>query len=186
VKKTSFAGLPIGFAAGMTTNGVKAKTANAGLSAILLISDDAEFGRKLELAVERIKRPVVRVTEPAKATRTIRTIRPGAVLLDLDLPDQAAWRSADLLLQDEICVPIILLTGRTEQFDVRTAIRAGALVEKAVGPDRLLESLDRAVSTQGSARNERNAVQRNLIQWLRPWGWSVPFTPARSLSAFHD
>ena len=64
------------------------------------------------------------------------------VLLDLDLPSQAAWEAADWLLQEQNCPPLILLTARSGQFDLSTAIRAGSLVDKTIGPSQLLEVVD--------------------------------------------
>lgn len=186
MKKTSVAGYPLGAAARMAGSALGTTAANAEARAILLVSNDAELGRKLELAAEKLKRPVMRVTEVSKAIRTVHASRPGAVLLDLDLPDPAAWRLADVLLRDQMSLPIVLLTGRTEHFDVRTAIRAGALFEKAVGPDRLGQLVDWAVSAGSSAGHHWKTTQRLLIQWLSPCGWSAPFTPTRRLSLSHD
>ena len=100
------------------------------------------------------------------------------VLLDLDLPSQAAWEAADWLLQEQNCPPLILLTARSGQFDPSTAIRAGSLVDKTIGPSRLLEVVDETLGVPCSAQAERNAIQRVVIQWLKPCGWSIPVTPA--------
>ena len=99
------------------------------------------------------------------------------MLLDLDLPSQGAWEIADSLLQEAGCPPLILLTGRRDQFDVSTAIRAGSLVDKSAGLAKLLEVVDQALALPDSNQGERNAIQRIMIQWLRPCAWSVPVTP---------
>jgi DNA-binding response OmpR family regulator len=154
------------------------RSPNAGTSGILLISDDASLGENLRCAAARTGRAVVRVDEVTDALRKMRAGQPAAVLLDLDLPAQAAWDAADSLLQEETCPPLILLTARSDQFDLSTAIRAGSLVDKAAGPGRLLEAVDRTLAGPCSAQAERNAIQRVMIQWLKPCGWSVPVTPA--------
>jgi DNA-binding response OmpR family regulator len=102
----------------------------------------------------------------------------AAVLLDLDLPSQAAWEAADGLLQEKTCPPLILLTARSDQFDVSTAIRAGSLVDKTIDPRRLLEAVDATLAAPSSARAEQNAIQRVMIRWLRPCSWTAPVTPA--------
>ena len=153
---------------------------------ILLISDDASLGENLRFAAVRTARAVVQVDGVADALRKLRAGHPAAVLLDLDLPSQAAWEAADCLLEEESCPPLILLTARSDQFDLRTAIRAGSLVDKSAGPSRLLEVVDQTLAGPCSAQAERNAIQRVMIRWLRPCGWSVPVTPAHRFTGINE
>ena len=131
-------------------------------------------------------RTVVQVDETTDALERVRSGQPAVVLLDLDLPSQAAWEAADCLLQEQSCPPLILLTARSDQFDLNTAIRAGSLVDKTTGPSRLMEAVDKSVAVPCSAQAERNAIQRVVIQWLKPCGWSVPVTPAYRFWAIHE
>jgi DNA-binding response OmpR family regulator len=145
---------------------------------ILLVSNDAALGENLRRAAEQTGRSVVRAAGLEETLRTARMMQPVAVVLDLDLPSQGAWEVADSLLQRADCPPLILLTGRREQFDVSTAIRAGSLVDKSASLAKLLEAVDEALALPDANRGERNAIQRIMIQWLRPCAWSVPVTPA--------
>ena len=145
---------------------------------ILLISDDAVEAENLRRAAEQTGRSVVRAADLGEALRTARMIQPVAVVLDLDLPSQGAWEIADGLLEEAGCPPLILLTGRRDQFDVSTAIRAGSLVDKSASLAKVLEAVDQALALPDANRGERNAIQRIMIQWLRPCAWSVPVTPA--------
>jgi CheY-like chemotaxis protein len=120
----------------------------------------------------------VQVNGVADALQNMCAGQPVAVLLDLDLPSQAAWEAADCLLQEQSCPPLILLTARSDQFDMSTAIRAGSLVDKSADPGRLLEAVDQTLAGPCSAQAERNAIQRVMIRWLRPCGWSVPVATA--------
>ena len=90
---------------------------NAEKRGILLISDDASLGESLRCAAARTGRAVVQVDGVADALQKMRAGQPAAVLLDLDLPSQAAWEAADCLLQEQSCPPLILLTARSDQFD---------------------------------------------------------------------
>jgi DNA-binding response OmpR family regulator len=155
------------------------RSPNGQKKGILLVSDDASLGESLRCAALRTGRAVVQVGGVTDALRKMRADQPAAVLLDLDLPAQAAWEAADWLLQEETCPPLILLTAHSDQFDMSTAIRAGSLVDKSAGPSRLLEAVDQTLAGPCSAQAERNAIQRVMIRWLRPCSWSVPVTPAR-------
>ncbi len=145
---------------------------------ILLISDDAVVAENFRDAAEQTGRSVVRAAGLGEALRTAHMVQPMAVVLDLDLPSQGAWEIADGLLQEAGCPPLILLTGRRDQFDVSTAIRAGSLVDKSASLAKLLEAVDEALALPDANRGERNAIQRVMIRWLRPCAWSVPVTPA--------
>jgi DNA-binding response OmpR family regulator len=146
--------------------------------AILLVSNDTVLGENLRRAAELADRSVVRAAGLGETLRTVHKIQPVAVVLDLDLPSHGAWEIADGLLQEAGCPPLILLTGRRDQFDVSMAIRAGSLVDKSAGFAKLLEAVDEALALPDANREERNAIQRIMIQWLRPCAWSVPVTPS--------
>lgn len=145
---------------------------------ILLISDDARLHQNLRGVANMVGRMVVRVDGVVDISRIVYAIRPAVVLLDLDLPADAAWRKADALLQEQRCPPLILLTARSEQFDVRTAIQAGSLVDKSADPKRLLDKVEQTLAAPNSSSAERNAIQRVVVRWLRPRSWSVPLKPA--------
>ena len=155
------------------------RSPNAEKRGILMVSDDASLGENLRCAAAGTGRAIVQVDGVADALRKVRAGQPAVVLLDLDLPAQAAWEMADCLLQEECCPPLILLTAHTEQFDMSTAIRAGSLVDKTSDPSRLLEAVDQTLAGPCSAQAERNAIQRVMIRWLKPCGWSAPVKPAR-------
>jgi DNA-binding response OmpR family regulator len=154
--------------------------------AILLVSSDTALGENLRCAAELAGRSVVRAAGLGETLRTAHMIQPLAVVLDLDLPSHGAWDIADKLLQEAGCPPLILLTGRGEQFDVSTAIRAGSLVDKSASLAKLLEVVDQALALPDSNRVERNAIQRIMIQWLRPSAWSVPVTPSYRFWGLND
>jgi DNA-binding response OmpR family regulator len=144
---------------------------------ILLISEDAVVAEKLRRAAEQTGRSAVRADGLDETPRTAHMVQPVVVVLDLDLPSRGAWEIADRLLQEAACPPVILLTGQGDQFDVSTAIRAGSLVDKSAGLAKVLEVVDQALALSDSNRGERNAIQRIMIQWLRPCAWSAPVTP---------
>ena len=145
---------------------------------LLLISDDTQLDQNLRPLAHASGRMVVRVNAPAGVVPILLVVRPAIVLLDLDLPSQAGWEAADALLQEESCPPILLLTARSEQFDARTALRAGSLINKTEEPAHLLELVEETLAMPKVTQAECNAIQRVLIRWLKPCNWPVPVTPA--------
>jgi len=144
---------------------------------LLLISDDVTWGNDLRDTAAQMGLLFVHSTAASVVVWQLRALRPGAVLLDLDVPSEAAWKTADRLLELESCPPLILVTARTNQFDPGIAARAGTFVDKSAGPSCLLR-LAAQVSAQSGFEGKQNSIQRILIRWLRPCGWSVPVTPA--------
>jgi DNA-binding response OmpR family regulator len=146
---------------------------------ILVVTKDPRLVPNLRLASERAALAVTQARELEATLRFLHDPVPVAILLDLDLPCAAAWKIADHLLRRETCPPLILLTGRTDQFDTATAIRAGALFDKSLEPSKLLDVIDQVAAQSDSGQADRNSIQRVLIQWLKPCSWSIPVTPAQ-------
>ena len=147
-------------------------------STILLISTDRQLHEHLRNLANNLGHLVVRANGPVGSLAILQVTRPGVVLLDLDLPDHTAWETADALLQCDCCPPVILLTGRTDQFDFQTAIAAGSLVDKSGPPSSLLALVEQTLQRSAVNQAERNAIQRVLIRWLKPCDWLEGTAPA--------
>ncbi len=146
---------------------------------ILLISNDRELHEKLRPLVNEAGLLLVRVDIAVGTVEVLEAVRPNAVLLDLDAPDEAAWKTADILFNEPDCPVVILLTGRSGHFGMQTAIRAGLLASKNDPPARLLEIIEKALDLAEANQAQRNTVQRELIRWLSP-----PARVADSTSAY--
>ena len=81
---------------------------------ILSVTDDMEFDKRLRMAAVTRGQVIIRVDSMDAALRTVRTGCCGVALLDLDLAGQLAWKTADGLLQDSNCPPVVLLIDRAE------------------------------------------------------------------------
>jgi DNA-binding response OmpR family regulator len=141
---------------------------------ILNITNDKRYHENLRSLANTIGLFVVKATRRAGTLAILQATRPVAVLLDLDLPDEAAWQMAEMVLNEPSCPSVILLSGRTAQFDMRTAIRAGSLVSKTESPGRVLGLIQERLRLPEANQAEWNAIQRVLIRWLRPSGWTEP------------
>jgi CheY-like chemotaxis protein len=146
---------------------------------LLLVSHDLVFGQNLRSVAELNGRRIVRVEEAGETFRTLRATRPEAILVDLDLPADAGWSTAERLLEENNCPPVLLFTGRTTRFDLGIAIRAGSIIDKSTDPNRLLEMVERVVSAPRPAQAERSAIQRVVVLRLKPVNW-----PARETQSY--
>jgi CheY-like chemotaxis protein len=145
---------------------------------ILLVGQDPRFEETLRLVARKAGLAVLQAGERNEVLRLAACTQPAAILLDLDLPFQAAWEIADALLKEATCPTLILLTEHTDQFDWDAAFRAEHLVSKFADPGALARTLEQTAVESASCPGERNAIQRVLIRWMRPSAWPVPVTPA--------
>jgi len=146
---------------------------------LLLLSEDEDLCWNLLMAASHAGRKLVRGHPAADGSQMLRIVKPEAVLLDLDLPEETAWMTADALLQEEGCPPVILLTSNARQSDFDTAIQAGFLIQKAMEPAKLFELVEQKLQSTKAVQREQNAMQRIVIRWLKPCGWSVRVTPLK-------
>lgn len=153
---------------------------------ILLLSNDKQLHENLRLLANTIGLFVVKAAHSSGTLAILQATKPAAVLLDLDLPGEAAWQTGDLVLNEPGCPAVILISGRTAQFDMRTAIRAGSLVSKRESPVRLLKIIQERLALPQANQAERNAIQRVLIRWLRPSGWGEGSAPANRFRGIND
>jgi CheY-like chemotaxis protein len=146
---------------------------------LLVLSDDETFWQSLLTAASNAGRKLVREHVAVGTPRILRLVKPAVVLLDLDSPTAAAWDAADSILQYATCLPLLLLTSRSDQVDFKTAIQAGSLIDKSECPTRILELADLTLESPGSDHSEQNAMKQLVIRWLKPCNWSAQVIPLR-------
>jgi hypothetical protein len=110
---------------------------------LLIIEDDATFARILaDLAHQRGIRTLVALRGSA-ALPLAREFNPGAITLDINLPDMAGWTLLDRLKQDPVTrhIPVHAITGDDNR---RLGLALGAMtyLEKSITKDRLNAAFD--------------------------------------------
>ena len=145
---------------------------------LLLVSDDIGLGVSLGNAADLAGVVFEQVKDPLAAIRLTETECPAVVFVDLDMPGLDGWRAAEHFLFEENGPPMVLLTGRTGNFDLGTAIRAGMVVDKSSRPGELLGKLGRLLARNVAEQGDCRTGQRLMIRWLRPYEWKFPGAPA--------
>jgi len=148
--------------------------AGAGRKRLLLVSDDAGLGVRLINAADLAGLAFMQASDPANALFWAGQECPAVVFLDLDLPLSAGWEAAEEFLRDGSRPSPILLTGRTNHFDLNSAVHAGAIVHKSASTAELLDKVSWILAQSDTERVDRKARQRHLLRWLKPCSWPVP------------
>ena len=96
--------------------------------AILVVEDDLITQKLITVNLERAGHQVMRVASVPEAAAAIRGVLPDLVLLDWILPNATGVSFARQLRSDQRTrdIPIIMLTGRSQEADKVTGLEAGA------------------------------------------------------------
>jgi len=110
--------------------------------AILIVEDEPVTQTLIAANLERAGHRVMRAASVPEAVAAIREVLPDLVLLDWILPNATGVSFARQLRTDERTrdIPIIMLTGRSQETDKVTGLEAGAddYVTKPFSPRELL------------------------------------------------
>lgn len=106
----------------------------------------------LDLVAKVLKRQgfdVTAIANGGEAVRLAETERPSIILLDLQMPDVDGFQVLTQLKQLAATahVPVIMMTGRTEEANVRRALDLGAkdYIVKPFGTADLIKRINRAL-----------------------------------------
>jgi len=124
---------------------------NGAVAEVLVVEDDAAVREGLQLALRR-QGHVVRTAESGElGIEVLVHHRPDIVVLDLMLPGMDGFETCRRMRASGP-VPIIMLTARSDDFDVVAGLEAGAddYVAKPVEP-RVLDARIRAVLRRSAA-----------------------------------
>jgi CheY-like chemotaxis protein len=118
---------------------------------ILVVDDSEEVRRLLESFLVQEGFRVETAADGAEAYEKAIELQPSVILLDYAMPGVDGWRAAELLRNDvrTTHVPILAITGHSEQIDRNNAMRAGvdAYFVKPLALDSLLEEIRRVLHT---------------------------------------
>ena len=131
-----------------------------GSLALLLVEDDRQDALLVEelIADTSMQTTVTLAPTLAEAERQIAITRPDCVLLDMNLPDGTGLLVLERITRLDVTLPIVVLTGFTDEHFGVSAVGAGAqdyLVKGRVEPEMLQRALLYAIERK---RAELTAV----------------------------
>jgi CheY-like chemotaxis protein len=114
---------------------------------VLVVEDEPAAARVLEIMLQRAGYAVAVVGSLGEARRALETLRPSAVLLDVELPDGSGLTLAEELAARSAPIPVVVLSGRGPAEDFVEAPVAVWLM-KPFAKEQLLRALKRVLTTQ--------------------------------------
>lgn len=108
---------------------------------ILILDDDAQIRESLRKALRAEGYEVVVAADAREGIETFGTTPVDLLLLDLQLPDQSGWDAFERLTSINPLVPVVIITGRTNQIETAAMAGVGALFEKPLDVPLLLRTI---------------------------------------------
>lgn len=133
---------------------VESMTLPAPMAGIVLVIDDDPASR--ELIVDCLARnayATATATDALEGLRRARELVPAAITLDVVMPGYNGWSVLAALKADpELCaIPVIVIAALGSELNKGFALGAAACLTKPVGPDRLIEAINR-LTGRGESR----------------------------------
>src|ERR1700733_6982371 len=134
---------------------------------VFLIDDDDALREAMRELIEREGRPVAAFASGEAFLDAYRPNHKGCLLVDARLPGLGGIALLQRLKIEQRGLPSIVITGHGDVSMAVEAMKAGAIdfIEKPVGRDELLASIDRALelSQNSSASSARREARPGLL-----------------------
>ena len=124
--------------------------AASGRRLALVADDEADIRELVATKLSQAGFEVIAVGDGASALALARSRLPAVAILDVMMPGHSGLEVMAALAEDlaTAAIPILLLSARSQEFDVRTGLELGAYdyIIKPFSPRQLLERVEAALT----------------------------------------
>jgi CheY-like chemotaxis protein len=148
----------------------------------VLVADDDESVR--ESLCRLLQGEGYQVAAVANGAKTVETFcreldQIDLLLVDLNMPLKNGWATVDRLLEINPSLPVLIVTGQPNQYEMAEAAGASALVEKPIDVPALLQVIHKLLAGSVKSRLQRTSQPRCPFHLVR----AASYTPRYSLLA---
>jgi DNA-binding NtrC family response regulator len=151
---------------------------------VLVVDDDASVRDSMKKVLESAGFEVLLAGDGQEAVEQARPGQIDLLLLDIGLPIRNGWDAFARITAANPCLPIIIITGHSDQYPVASAAGASAFMEKPLDASQLLSTIQKLLAEPKEERLRRlsgrtgksryaGADAGPLFEKLRA-GWSAP------------
>ncbi len=139
---------------------------------VLVADDDESVRESLRKLLHGEGYQVIAVANGAEAVETFRREldQIHLLLVDLNMPLKNGWATLDRLIEINPALPILIITGQPNQYEMAEAAGVSALVEKPIDVPAMLKLIHELTTGQGQAGLQR--VGKRQFHYLRPVGYA--------------
>jgi DNA-binding response OmpR family regulator len=135
---------------------------------ILIVEDDFQIREALRKILQTEGYHVVLAADGQEGVEKSRTQPIDLVLLDLNLPVQSGWDAFERLTSANPLLPVFIITGRQNQYELAAAAGAGALMEKPLDVPFLLQTIKELLAEPPEVRLQRLAGWHSYVRYIHP------------------
>ncbi|HWZ93836.1 MAG TPA: response regulator [Opitutaceae bacterium] len=135
---------------------------------ILIIDDDPQICKSLRKVLQAEGYEVVLAASGREGLDKFDPVHTDLVMLDINLPGEKGWDVFARITSINALLPIIIITGRQDQFEMAAAAGVGALIEKPMDMLFLLQTVAEMLVEPLDARIERLAGLNHYMRFSYP------------------
>jgi len=124
---------------------------------VFVVDDDEDIRNSLKRLLEQVDLKVEEFSRASDFLKAYDPARPGCLLLDIRMPKMSGTELQKRMLERDIPLPIIFITGHADVAIAVDCMKRGAFefIEKPVRAQRLLDTIQRALSQDRDRRSIR-------------------------------
>ncbi len=135
---------------------------------VLLIDDDPAVRGSIRRVLDLAGYEVVAAADGPEGIQQFTSEKIDLVLLDLNLPSDRGWDVFERLTAESPLVPVVIITGMSNQYGTARAAGASALIEKPIEAPELLETLRQLLAEPKEAQLRRMCGYQDDTRYIRP------------------
>lgn len=122
---------------------------------VLIVDDDPAVRESIRKVLKAAGYEVTTAADGEEAAVQFVPEQIDLVLLDLNLPSRSGWDVFERLTTQHPSIPVIIITGMPNQYQIALAAGVGALMEKPIEVPVLLKTMDELLAEPEEARLRR-------------------------------
>jgi DNA-binding response OmpR family regulator len=135
---------------------------------VLVVDDDAPIRESLRKVLQAEGYEVVLAADGQEGLEQFDSKHIDLLLLDLSLPAKSGWELFDRFSSTNPLLPIIIITGRHNQYQLAVGAGVGALMEKPLDVPSLLQIIAALLAEPTEARLKRLVGRGNDVRYAPP------------------
>jgi DNA-binding response OmpR family regulator len=133
---------------------------------ILIIDDDTSVRKSLCKVLRDAGYNVMEAADGSQAVEWFETGRVDLLMLDIGLPVKSGWDIFECITNQAPVFPIIIVTGKANQFDMAVAAGVGALMEKPLDAAQLLKTIGQLLAESKEDRLRRLCGYSHNVRYI--------------------
>ncbi len=135
---------------------------------VLIVDDDTSVRTSISSVVQAAGYEVMQAGDGQEALTRFDPKQIDMVLLDLAMPNKGGWDTFEGFTSQDPALPIIIITGQARQTEMARAAGVGALMEKPLDAELLLQTMQDLLSESEEARLRRLVGYNQDLRYIPP------------------